>query len=28
MARLDEALAPDRVSGPRYNARQAAYVDR
>jgi aryl-alcohol dehydrogenase-like predicted oxidoreductase len=28
VARLDEALAPERVSGPRYNARQAAYVDR
>jgi aryl-alcohol dehydrogenase-like predicted oxidoreductase len=28
MAALDEALAPDRVSGPRYNARQMATVDR
>jgi aryl-alcohol dehydrogenase-like predicted oxidoreductase len=26
--RLDEALAPDRVAGPRYNERQAAFVDR
>ncbi len=26
--RLDEALAPDRVSGPRYNEQHAALVDR
>lgn len=28
LAALDAALAPDRVSGPRYNERQAAMVDR
>jgi aryl-alcohol dehydrogenase-like predicted oxidoreductase len=28
MAALDEALAPEKISGPRYNARQAATVDR
>ncbi|MBB4637796.1 aldo/keto reductase [Longimicrobium terrae] len=28
MAALDAALAPDKVSGPRYNERQAAMVDR
>jgi aryl-alcohol dehydrogenase-like predicted oxidoreductase len=28
IARLEEALAPDRVSGPRYNARQMSFVDR
>ena len=28
MGALDAALAPDRVSGPRYNERQAAMVDR
>jgi aryl-alcohol dehydrogenase-like predicted oxidoreductase len=28
MARLDAALAPEHVSGPRYNARQMVYVDR
>jgi aryl-alcohol dehydrogenase-like predicted oxidoreductase len=26
--RLDAALAPDRVAGPRYNERNAALVDR
>jgi aryl-alcohol dehydrogenase-like predicted oxidoreductase len=26
--RLDEALAPEMVAGPRYNERQAAFVDR
>ena len=28
LARLDAALAPDRVAGPRYNERHAAFVDR
>jgi aryl-alcohol dehydrogenase-like predicted oxidoreductase len=28
MAALDEALAPEKVSGPRYNPRQQAMVDR
>ena len=28
MAALDAALAPDKISGPRYNERQAAMVDR
>ena len=28
MIGLDEALRPDRVSGPRYNERQMAMVDR
>ena len=28
LARLDEALAPDRVAGPRYNVRHASFVDR
>jgi len=28
MAALDAGLAPDRVSGPRYNPRQMAFVDR
>ncbi len=28
MATLDRALAPERVSGPRYNAKQMAMVDR
>src|SRR5262245_37395805 len=28
MAALDGALSPDKVSGPRYNERQSAYVDR
>ncbi len=28
LARLDDALAPERVSGPRYNERHAAFVDR
>jgi aryl-alcohol dehydrogenase-like predicted oxidoreductase len=28
MERLDSALAPDRVAGPRYTERQQAYVDR
>ncbi len=28
LARLDEALAPARVAGPRYNERHAAFVDR
>lgn len=28
MAALDAALAPDKISGPRYNARQMAMVDR
>jgi aryl-alcohol dehydrogenase-like predicted oxidoreductase len=28
MAALDAALAPEMVSGPRYNERQAAMVDR
>ena len=28
LARLDAALAPDRVAGPRYNERHASFVDR
>jgi len=28
MTQLDTALAPDKISGPRYNERQAAMVDR
>jgi len=28
MATLDRALSPDKVSGPRYNERQMAQVDR
>ena len=28
MATLDAALSPERVSGPRYNERQAGMVDR
>ena len=28
MAQLDAALAPENVSGPRYNASHAAMVDR
>ncbi len=28
LARLDEALAPERVAGPRYNERHASFVDR
>jgi aryl-alcohol dehydrogenase-like predicted oxidoreductase len=28
MAELDDALSPDKVSGPRYSERQAAMVDR
>jgi aryl-alcohol dehydrogenase-like predicted oxidoreductase len=28
MAALDAALAPEKVSGPRYNERQMAMVDR
>jgi aryl-alcohol dehydrogenase-like predicted oxidoreductase len=28
MSALDEALAPEKVSGPRYNPRQQAMVDR
>ncbi len=28
MAQLDAALAPEKISGPRYNERQAAMVDR
>jgi aryl-alcohol dehydrogenase-like predicted oxidoreductase len=28
MTTLDEALAPEKVSGPRYGAKQMAQVDR
>jgi aryl-alcohol dehydrogenase-like predicted oxidoreductase len=28
MARLDQALSPEAVSGPRYNVRMMAMVDR
>jgi aryl-alcohol dehydrogenase-like predicted oxidoreductase len=28
MATLDAALAPEKVSGPRYNAKQGAMVER
>jgi aryl-alcohol dehydrogenase-like predicted oxidoreductase len=28
MAALDAALSPDKISGPRYNERQQALVDR
>jgi hypothetical protein len=28
VAQLDAALAPERVAGPRYNAKQMAQVDR